>query len=75
MPRLEYQIRELSAPGFEPATLVEFSGSVDPDTLEVFEGVMDKLADAGKRRIAFDFNKLKYLNSTGMGTTVQFNET
>jgi len=75
MARLEYQIRELSAAGFDPATLVEFSGSVDPDTLEVFEGVMDKLADAGKRRIVFDFNKVKYINSTGMGMMVQFNDT
>ena len=75
MARLEYQIREVSASGVQPATLVELSGSVDPDTLEIFEGLMDKLIDAGKRRIIYDFHKIKYINSTGMGMMVQFNDT
>ena len=72
MARLEYQMREVSAEGYETATLVELAGSIDPDTLEIFEEAMDQLTEAGKIRVIFDMHRLKYINSTGMGMMVQF---
>ncbi|MBN2711814.1 MAG: STAS domain-containing protein [Planctomycetes bacterium] len=72
MARLEYTLTDITAQGHEPATMVSLAGSVDPDTLEIFEEMMDKLTDGGRFRIIFNLEKLKYINSTGMGMSVQF---
>ncbi len=72
MARLECTLQEVTAQGHEPATMVEFVGSVDPDTLAIFEDVMDKLIDSQRVRVIFNMAKLKYINSTGMGMSVQF---
>ncbi len=72
MARLECNLREVTAEGYPPTTLIELIGSVDPDTLEIFEGAMDEVADSGKPHVIFDMHRLKYINSTGMGMLVQF---
>jgi len=72
MARLECNLRDVTAEGYPTATLVELVGTIDPDTLEIFEGMMDQLSDTGKTYIIFDMHKLKYINSTGMGMMVQF---
>lgn len=72
MARLELNQRTATAEGCEPATVVEFNGSIDPGTLEIFEEVMDRLIDENKVRVIFDLHRLKYINSTGMGMLVQF---
>ncbi len=75
MARLSYTQRELTAPGQTPVTVVEVSGSVDPDTLDIFEGMFDELIDSGRVRVALVFENLKYINSTGMGMMVQVLDT
>jgi anti-sigma B factor antagonist len=75
MARLEFSLREISAPEFQPATVVDMIGSIDPDTLEIFESLMDRLVEEGKVRLAFDLSRLKYINSTGMGMMVQYVDT
>jgi anti-anti-sigma factor len=72
MARLECTLTDITAPGHAPATMVSLSGSVDPDTLAIFEETMDRLIEQKKVRIIFNMAKLKYINSTGMGMSVQF---
>lgn len=72
MARLECSIKELTAEGFDPAYVVKLNGSIEPNTLEIFEEMMDQLIDEEKYRVIFDLSKLKYINSTGMGMSVQF---
>ncbi len=72
MAKLEYKIREVKAKGFAPATVVELIGSVDPTTLGTFQKIFESLIAAGRTRLIIDMRQLKYINSTGMGITVQF---
>lgn len=72
MARLEFSNRELTVEGHAPAVVVNLVGSVDPETLEPFEAMMDALVEGGQNRIIFNLEKLKYINSTGMGMSVQF---
>lgn len=74
MAQLTSSTRDVAMPNGQIATIVELSGSVDPQSLEIFETLLDDLREKGKIRIILDLKKLKYINSTGMGMMVQVSD-
>lgn len=72
---LEVNTRTVTAEGFAPAVVVELTGSIDPGTIDEFTAIFDSLIAKSKTRIILDLYNLKYINSTGMGVTVQIVDT
>ncbi len=72
MAQLTHQLREITCPDGNPATIVVLNGSIDPASIDDFDSIFDELLSAGTKRIIMDLEKLKYINSTGMGIMVQY---
>lgn len=72
MAQLMHQLREVTCPDGSPATVVALNGSIDPASIDDFDSIFDDLLSQGTKRIIMDLEKLKYINSTGMGIMVQY---
>lgn len=72
MAQLTHQLREVVCPDGESATVVALNGSIDPASIDDFDSIFDELLSNGTKRIIMDLEKLKYINSTGMGIMVQY---
>jgi anti-sigma B factor antagonist len=75
MSKLETTIRDVTEEGTDPVTVVELEGSVDPGTIGDLQQMFEDLLAADRTRVALDLEKLKYINSTGMGIMVQYVDT
>jgi anti-anti-sigma factor len=73
MSELDVQFSELDeAPGIHFA---ELSGAIDASTVHIFQ---NQLEDARKRsvtKLIMDISKIKYVNSTGLGSLVKYADT
>jgi len=58
----------------ENCILISICGSIDAENVTQFEKKINKILNSGLNRILFDFNKVLYLSSTGIGFFINFNE-
>lgn len=74
MPNFDYDVRDISSASGTTASLVTLNGSVDPGTFDDFSSMFDTLLENDQVNVIIDFQKLKYINSTGMGLMVQVHD-
>src|SRR5579862_4231498 len=70
MPGLEWKIQPVE--GDETARLVELSGAIDGNTVPDFQTLLEQMKKEGVRRLILDMSKIKYVNSTGLGSLVKY---
>jgi anti-sigma B factor antagonist len=70
MPGLEWKIQPVD--GDDTARLVELSGAIDGNTVPDFQTLLEQMKKEGVRRLILDMSKIKYVNSTGLGSLVKY---
>jgi anti-anti-sigma factor len=69
---LACDIREL--PEFPDSAVVVLRGALDAKNVSSFKSWMESLSERGIRRLAFDLEALKYINSTGISYMINLVE-
>jgi anti-anti-sigma factor len=73
MSELDIQFGEMAeAPGIEFA---ELSGAIDASTVHIFQNQLEDARKRGVTRLVMDIAKIKYVNSTGLGSLVKYADT
>ncbi|MBI3725283.1 anti-sigma factor antagonist [bacterium] len=70
MAGLEWQLKPID--GEDAATLAEMSGAIDGNTVPSFQQMLEEIKSKGVRRLVLDMSKIKYVNSTGLGSLVKY---
>src|SRR5579871_5002386 len=70
MAGLEWQLKPIE--GEDAATLAEMSGAIDGNTVPSFQQMLEEIKSKGVRRLVLDMSKIKYVNSTGLGSLVKY---
>jgi anti-sigma B factor antagonist len=70
MPGLESKL--LPVDGDDLARVAELSGAIDGNTVPDFQQMLEKVKTEGVRRLVLDMSKIKYVNSTGLGSLVKY---
>jgi anti-anti-sigma factor len=70
MPGLESKL--LPVDGDDSARVAELSGAIDGNTVPDFQQMLEKVKGEGVRRLILDMSKIKYVNSTGLGSLVKY---
>ncbi len=70
MPGLESKL--LPVDGDDSARVAELSGAIDGNTVPDFQQMLEKVKTEGVRRLILDMSKIKYVNSTGLGSLVKY---
>jgi anti-sigma B factor antagonist len=68
VPDLSIKVEDIA--GHADAAVLRLTGSVDGSTLTAFQDALKDVAAAGKSRIVFDFERVRYINSAGLGALV-----
>ena len=74
MAEFSYNFRDVTGSNEKPITIIDMVGSVDPEGIDVFEGIFVRLIQEQRFHAILNFEKLKYINSTGMGMLVSRND-
>ena len=72
MATVEFKVKNIRASDGTSATMAEVAGSIDATSLVQFQSVMDKLVEKGVKNLILDCSKVKYINSTGLGTLLKY---
>ncbi len=72
MNELDVRLRNLDK--VARASLGEVSGVIDTSTLEEFEAKVSEALRGGAVRLVFDFSKVRFVNSSGLGVLVKAND-
>jgi anti-anti-sigma factor len=73
MSELDIQFSELDdAPGIHFA---ELSGAIDASTVHIFQNQLEDARKRGVTKLVMDISKIKYVNSTGLGSLVKYADT
>ena len=73
MSELDVQFSELDeAPGIHFA---ELSGAIDASTVHIFQNQLEDARKRGVTKLIMDISKIKYVNSTGLGSLVKYADT
>ena len=75
MANIEFRVKVIKSPDGTTATMAEVDGSIDASTIQQFQQVMDKLVERGVKNLILDCAKIKYINSTGLGTLLKYADT
>src|SRR5271169_820223 len=70
MPGLESKLMPVD--GDDLARIAELSGAIDGNTVPDFQQMLEKVKTEGVRRLILDMSKIKYVNSTGLGSLVKY---
>src|SRR5438552_4102684 len=73
MAGLEWQLKPIE--GEDSATLAEMSGAIDGNTVPSFQQMLEEIKSKGVRKLVLDMSKIKYVNSTGLGSLVKYADT
>lgn len=70
MSELNVQFNEMGeAPGVEFA---ELAGAIDASTVHIFQNQLEEARKRGVTKLIMDISKIKYVNSTGLGSLVKY---
>ncbi|MCA8925428.1 MAG: STAS domain-containing protein [Planctomycetes bacterium] len=58
--------------GEEATALAEMTGAIDGNTVSNFQEKLEQIKAEGHRRLVLDMSKIKYVNSTGLGSLVKY---
>ena len=72
MATIEFKVKNIRASDGTSATMAQVAGSIDATSLVQFQNVMDKLVEKGVKNLILDCSKVKYINSTGLGTLLKY---
>ena len=73
MSELDIQFSELDeAPGIH---FSELSGAIDASTVHIFQNQLEDARKRGVTKLIMDISKIKYVNSTGLGSLVKYADT
>lgn len=73
MSELDIQFSESDdAPGIHFA---ELSGAIDASTVHIFQNQLEEARKRGVTKLVMDISKIKYVNSTGLGSLVKYADT
>lgn len=70
MPGLEIVLKPIESEA--DAALAEMSGAIDGNTVASFQQTLEEIKTKGIRRLVLDMSKIKYVNSTGLGSLVKY---
>src|SRR3954454_16353668 len=73
MAGLEWQLKPIESD--ESAMLAELSGAIDGNTVPSFQQMLEEIKSRGVRKLILDMSKIKYVNSTGLGSLVKYADT
>src|SRR5688572_4138756 len=73
MAGLQWQLQPVE--GEDSAILAELSGAIDGNTVPSFQQMLEEIKSKGVRRLVLDMSKIKYVNSTGLGSLVKYADT
>lgn len=73
MAGLEWQLKPIE--GDDSAMLAELSGAIDGNTVPSFQQMLEEIKSRGVRKLILDMSKIKYVNSTGLGSLVKYADT
>ncbi|TVR14588.1 MAG: anti-sigma factor antagonist [Planctomycetota bacterium] len=68
---LNFDIQDVDLSNGGVAKSVSLSGSIDASTNQLFESQLDDILSSGTNRVMLVLTKVKYINSTGLGTIVK----
>ena len=72
MATVEFKVKNIRASDGTSAAMAQVAGSIDATSLVQFQNVMDKLVEKGVKNLILDCSKVKYINSTGLGTLLKY---
>lgn len=58
--------------GEDATALAEMTGAIDGNTVSNFQEKLEQIKAEGHRRLVLDMSKIKYVNSTGLGSLVKY---
>jgi anti-anti-sigma factor len=61
--------------GEDNAALAEMSGAIDGNTVPNFQNTLEEIQQKGVQCLILDMSKIKYVNSTGLGSLVKYADT
>ena len=61
--------------GEDSAALAEMTGAIDGNTVPNFQATLEEIKTRGIRKLVLDMSKIKYVNSTGLGSLVKYADT
>lgn len=70
MAGLDISIREMES--HPQAALAEMAGAIDGTTVVSFQDALEDMKKKGVQRLVLDMSKIKYVNSTGLGSLVKY---
>jgi anti-anti-sigma factor len=73
MAGLEIKLKPLK--GEPKAALAEMSGAIDGNTVPNFQNTLEEIQQKGVQCLVLDMSKIKYVNSTGLGSLVKYADT
>ena len=73
MAGLEIKLTQIQ--GDDLSALAEMTGAIDGNTVPNFQQTLEEIKTKGIRRLVLDMSKIKYVNSTGLGSLVKYADT
>jgi anti-anti-sigma factor len=73
MAGLEIKLTQIQ--GDDLSALAEMTGAIDGNTVPNFQATLEEIKTKGIRRLVLDMSKIKYVNSTGLGSLVKYADT
>lgn len=61
--------------GDDLSALAEMTGAIDGNTVQSFQNTLEEIKAKGIQRLVLDMSKIKYVNSTGLGSLVKYADT
>ena len=61
--------------GDDQSALAEMTGAIDGNTVPSFQATLEEIKTKGIQRLVLDMSKIKYVNSTGLGSLVRYADT
>lgn len=58
--------------GEDATALAEMTGAIDGNTVSAFQEKLEQIKAEGYQRLVLDMSKIKYVNSTGLGSLVKY---
>ena len=61
--------------GDDLSAMAEMTGAIDGNTVPNFQATLEEIKTRGIQRLVLDMSKIKYVNSTGLGSLVKYADT
>jgi anti-anti-sigma factor len=69
------EIKLTTIAGDDLSALAAMTGAIDGNTVPSFQATLEEIKTKGIRRLVLDMSKIKYVNSTGLGSLVKYADT